>query len=202
MKTLIDAAKRLARNPLGVVALFIVVIEVIAAVTLGLARRTFRAQELRPLIWFLCLFPPFVLGVFVWLIVRHPGKLYAPGDFKTEEGFFRSLTIGPTAIWPHDQAQVGAQELVQDKLFGIEDVVLDGKDFFRCVFRGSTLVFRAQQPMTLRDSTFFDVNWRLDGPAARTMDFLKALWGVGEFGRNLVDNTLRQITGSPKKDDA
>ncbi len=200
MKALSNAAKQLARNPLGVVALFIVVIEVIAAVTLGLARSTFPVRELQPLVWFLCLFPPFVFGVFAWLVVRHPGKLYAPSDFRTEEGFFRSLTIGPTAPSPQAHAQMASQELVQDKLFGVEEVVLDGRDFVHCVFRGSTLVFTAQQPVRLESSTFLDVNWRLDGAAALAMNFLKALRGTGEFGRNLVDNTLRQITDASKDD--
>jgi hypothetical protein len=80
------AAKGLARNPLGIIALFIVLIYGFAAITLG-ASSSFESEERLPLVWFLVLFPVLVLFVFVRLVTAHHEKLYAPGDYKTDEGF-------------------------------------------------------------------------------------------------------------------
>jgi PleD family two-component response regulator len=42
-----------------------------------------------PLIYFLILFPVLVLGVFSWLVSKHPGKLFAPSDFKDEANYVK-----------------------------------------------------------------------------------------------------------------
>ena len=83
-------AQRLARNPLGIIALFIVLVYGIAGLTLGLAGNNLTEPERAPLIWFLVVFPVVVLIAFLWLVARHHMKLYAPHDFRSEEGFFRA----------------------------------------------------------------------------------------------------------------
>jgi hypothetical protein len=87
------AAVRLARNPLGIVALFIVLIYAMASMVLLQAK--LEVGERQPLIWFLVLFPAVVLGTFAWLVARHHTKLYGPGDFRNEENFVFALS--PTA---------------------------------------------------------------------------------------------------------
>ena len=62
---IVDAAKGLARNPLGIIALFIVLVYGFASLVTALA-------------------------VFAWLVSAHSGKLFAPADFKNEENFVRS----------------------------------------------------------------------------------------------------------------
>jgi len=83
-----NTAKGLARNPLGIIALFIVLIYGFAALVTAFAG-SLRASERLPLIWFLVLFPVLVLAVFSWLVSRHGGKLYAPGDYRDEENYVR-----------------------------------------------------------------------------------------------------------------
>jgi CheY-like chemotaxis protein len=84
-------AKSLAHNPLGIIALFIVLIYGVAGLVTGLSS-SFSAAERIPLIYFLVGFPVLVLGVFTWLVTRHPGHLFAPGDFKNEENYIKGLT--------------------------------------------------------------------------------------------------------------
>jgi hypothetical protein len=84
--TFSSAAKGLARNPLGIIALFIVLIYGFAALTLGFNSFLQPAERL-PLVWFLVIFPLIVLFTFAWLVSKHHEKLYAPGDFKTDDGF-------------------------------------------------------------------------------------------------------------------
>ena len=58
-----DTATRLAKNPLGIIALFIVLVYGFAALVTAFAG-TFATSERLPLIWFLVLFPVLVLSGF------------------------------------------------------------------------------------------------------------------------------------------
>lgn len=81
-------AKSLARNPLGIIALFIVLIYGLAALVTAFAG-SFTCAERVPLIYFLIGFPVLVLGVFAWLVSKHSNKLFAPRDFKDEENYVK-----------------------------------------------------------------------------------------------------------------
>lgn len=85
-----DTAKSLAKNPLGIIALFIVLIYGFASTVVG-ASDKLQHDERFPIIWFLVIFPIIVLGVFGWLVSQHHEKLYAPRDFKTDESFLKGL---------------------------------------------------------------------------------------------------------------
>ncbi len=85
-------ASKLARNPLGILALMIVLVYGIAGLVTG-------AQSLEPterliLIIFLVAFPLVVLGALYLLVTRHHDKLYAPTDFANEDNFVRLIEKG------------------------------------------------------------------------------------------------------------
>jgi CheY-like chemotaxis protein len=81
-----ETAKGLSKNPLGIIALFIVLVYGFAALVTAIGTALTAAERL-PLVYFLVLFPVLVLGVFAWLVSRHTGKLYSPSDFKDEQNF-------------------------------------------------------------------------------------------------------------------
>jgi CheY-like chemotaxis protein len=81
-------ARSLARNPLGIIALFIVLVYGFAALVTAFAS-SFSPGERLPLIYFLVLFPILVLIVFAWLVSKHSGKLFAPSDFKNEDNYVK-----------------------------------------------------------------------------------------------------------------
>ncbi|MEO5886176.1 MAG: response regulator [Anaerolineales bacterium] len=83
-----QTAKSLARNPLGIIALFIVLIYGVAGLVTAFAS-SLTASERLLLIWFLVIFPVIVLVVFAWLVSKHSGKLFSPGDFKNEENYVK-----------------------------------------------------------------------------------------------------------------
>jgi CheY-like chemotaxis protein len=83
-----STAKGLARNPLGIIALFIVLVYGLAALVTAFAGSLTQGERL-PLIWFLVVFPAVVLGVFAWLVSRHSSKLFAPGDFRDEGNYVK-----------------------------------------------------------------------------------------------------------------
>ncbi len=99
-----QAAQKLSRNPLGIIALFIVLVYGIAALVLGVSSDNLQTEERLPLIYFLVFFPCIVLFVFYRLVAKHHVKLYAPDDFQDKEGFFRALS-------PLEQRQKLEEEL-------------------------------------------------------------------------------------------
>jgi CheY-like chemotaxis protein len=88
VKTFGEVATALARNPLGIIALFIVLVYGFACLVTALPG-TLSATERMPLIYFLMGFPVLVLGVFTWLVSKHSGKLFAPSDFKNEDNYVK-----------------------------------------------------------------------------------------------------------------
>lgn len=87
MQTFGKTASRLSRNPLGILALFLVLVYGFACLVVGLGTKSLNETERFPLIWFLVLFPILVLWIFYLLVTRHHRKLYAPSDYKDEKFF-------------------------------------------------------------------------------------------------------------------
>jgi len=79
-------ATGLSRNPLGIIALFIVLVYGFAALVTAVPGNLTAADK-TPLIYFLVVFPVLVLGVFAWLVSEHANKLYGPSDYKDEKNF-------------------------------------------------------------------------------------------------------------------
>jgi hypothetical protein len=92
LSTFTTSAKSLSRNPLGIIALFIVLIYGFAALTLGF-NSNLQPNERFPLVWFLVAFPVIVLCLFGWLVSKHHWKLYAPSDYRSDEIFFHRSEI-------------------------------------------------------------------------------------------------------------
>jgi hypothetical protein len=90
---LVSAAQKLARNPLGIIALFIVLVYGIAGLVLGTTADTLAPDERILLVSFLVGFPVLTLGVFAWLTIRHHGKLYGPSDFREDRSFLSTLSV-------------------------------------------------------------------------------------------------------------
>lgn len=85
-------AKEMARNPLGIIALFISLIYGFASLLLNSSADKLTLAERWPLIAFIVVFPLLVLGVFYRLVTHHHGKLYAPGDYDKDRSFMRTLS--------------------------------------------------------------------------------------------------------------
>lgn len=86
-----DIAQKLARNPLGIIALFIVLVYGIAALVTAFSG-SMPPDERIPLVYFLVAFPILVLAVFAWLVSRHSNKLFSPKDFRNDESYLKTLS--------------------------------------------------------------------------------------------------------------
>jgi CheY-like chemotaxis protein len=88
-------AASLARNPLGIIALFIVLVYGFASMVTTAGSSLTLAERL-PLVYFLVFFPVIVLIVFAWLVSCHHHKLFSPSDYKNEDNFVK-MQITATA---------------------------------------------------------------------------------------------------------
>jgi len=120
LKTFGDVARGLARNPLGIIALFIVLVYGFASLLTGFAG-SFTPAERLPLIYFLVFFPVLVLGVFAWLVSAHSGKLFAPADFKDEENYVK-MQLSAVALLATAAAK-GKNDAVELDVTGIVEAV-------------------------------------------------------------------------------
>ena len=81
-------AQALSKNPLGIIALFIVLVYGFASMVTAFGGNLSESDR-TPLIYFLIIFPVLVLGVFTWLVSKHYLKLYGPSDFKDENNYVK-----------------------------------------------------------------------------------------------------------------
>jgi hypothetical protein len=99
IKDFLVGAKDLARNPLGIIALFIVLIYGFATVLVGASGEKMLPDERKLIIWFVVIFPFVVLWTFYRLVTKHHGKLYAPTDYREDRSFLDTLrTPSPATV--------------------------------------------------------------------------------------------------------
>ena len=127
-------AKKLARNPLGIIALFIVLVYGLASLTTVYAG-TLTTSERLPLIYFLVLFPVLVLGVFTYLVIYHSDKLYGPRDFS-DEGNYMKLR---TAVLLGAATAKNPKPATDDDIQGIVDSVRGTADARNAMWRTRVL---------------------------------------------------------------
>jgi len=110
------AAKGLAKNHLGIIALFIILVYGFASVVTVFGS-SFSASERIPLIYFLIIFSVLVLGIFAWLVSRHSEKLYSPGDFKNEENYLKMKLSAVASL----AVASSKQKEISDEINNVQD---------------------------------------------------------------------------------
>lgn len=132
-----NIATGLARNPLGIIALFIVLVYGFAALVTTF-NSSFTPAERMPLIYFLVVFPVLVLAVFTWLVSTHSNKLFAPSDFKNEDNYVKmqmSVVASLVAASSKDKSSSSESEikdiveLVQDASSAKRASIQDNKSY-------------------------------------------------------------------------
>src|SRR5579864_6601896 len=91
-----STARGLSRNPLGIIALFIVLVYGLAC--LVIIGGSLTSSERLPVIYFLIVFPFVVLGVFTYLVSFRPGQLFGPGDFRRDDTYLELQRMSLSAV--------------------------------------------------------------------------------------------------------
>lgn len=80
-----ETATGFTKSPLGIIALFIVLVYGFASLVVGFGNGL--REHITPLIYFMLFFPVIVFIGFLWLVAKHHTKLYGPTDFRDDESF-------------------------------------------------------------------------------------------------------------------
>lgn len=119
---LLKQGKEYIGNPLGVIALFVLLIYGFACLVLGVGAGGLESSHKTILIYFLVLFPVVILISFVYLVTKHSYKLYAPKDYKDEENYMETLDFIQMEMRSNQKIKLLLQEEVE-KVNKDEDTV-------------------------------------------------------------------------------
>jgi CheY-like chemotaxis protein len=144
-----STARSLAKNPLGIIALFIVLVYGFAALVVAASSKLESTNRL-PLVWFLVIFPVLVLIEFGWLVSRHHQKLYAPSDYKSDTAFIETFQIRAAAALAAATAKSSIQRSTGEVETSADSAV--------------TLVRAAAKPKNIKRSSRTRILWVDDCP--------------------------------------
>ena len=142
LKEFASSARALARNPLGIIALFIVMVYAIAGLVISLAKPDFYQNPYHPSVIFLAAFPLFVLFVFAYLVSRHHQKLYSPDDFENQDDFVR--TFDNKAVPIKGAIGIATSDQIKHEIAAEEQNILD-RDYSSIVEFGYCLIHEAKE---------------------------------------------------------
>lgn len=80
----------------------------------------------------------------------------------------------------------------EGKTFGIQTIALDGKEFIRCEFNGTKLIYSGG-PFGLQYCVFTDFSLGLDGDAQRTLAVLTLFYQQYPVLRPMIDQTFENV---------
>ena len=111
-KSLRETAITLAKSPLGLIALFLVLIDSMASASIVFSNNL-KETHVTILVVFIILFPILIFSAFIYLIIFHREKLYSPGDFKNEDNYMRTQDMPYSkaisgVLAPHDESPQSA----------------------------------------------------------------------------------------------
>ncbi len=96
IKKFSESAKGFTKSPLGIIALFIVLVYGFASLVVALGQNI--SHHIAPLVYFMVIFPVLVFIGFLWLVAKHHGKLYGPSDFNNEENFLKTQLTATASL--------------------------------------------------------------------------------------------------------
>ena len=83
-------------------------------------------------------------------------------------------------------------EIVEGKSFGVQQVVMDGKNFVRCKFDGTELIYNGIKNFSLGENKFLRFRFTFSQFAANTIAIIEAMYKDPAF-RPIVDQTFENI---------
>lgn len=123
VKSFAESAKGFTKSPLGIIALFIVLVYGFATLAVSFGNNL--TDYIAPLIYFLVIFPVVVFIGFLWLVSKHHDKIYGPSDFKNEENFLKMKmsAVASLAAATVKQPEGDNKESAQQQLNSIVEFV-------------------------------------------------------------------------------
>jgi len=85
----------------------------------------------------------------------------------------------------------------RNETFSEVAIVVDGHDYAGCRFDRCRIVYCGAAAVSVTGCTFNDCEWAFDGPAAKTVQFMAALYAMGGTAQQLIERTFDNIRGKP-----
>jgi hypothetical protein len=83
---------------------------------------------------------------------------------------------------------------IENQTFEDQTVRLDGNQYSQCKFRRCVLQYGGSEIPELENCEFHECSWSFTEAAARTVQFMTALYhGAGQGGRELIEQTFENI---------
>lgn len=83
---------------------------------------------------------------------------------------------------------------VSGKTFKNQEVMLDGNHYDDCKFVSCTLVYAAAAPFGLTNNNITgNTKFTFIGAAGNTVAAMKAIYSMGDFGRNTILKTFQEV---------
>jgi hypothetical protein len=79
------------------------------------------------------------------------------------------------------------------RAFGAEIVDIDGAEFLECEFHGTTLRYTGGEAPHIIKCSFSDARFAVEGAAARTLTFLRAMASPGSGVQQVVRETFAAV---------
>jgi tetratricopeptide (TPR) repeat protein len=111
------------RNPLGIIALFVFLIEAIATVSLKFVVKT---PFVKHLVWFIILYPTFIALAFFVFLWKKREAFYSPYDFRSDTTFQDLLKNVEVLKIKQDAAQIDESTHVDDALLTVDRLIALG----------------------------------------------------------------------------
>jgi CheY-like chemotaxis protein len=126
IKEFSDSAAGFTKSPLGIIALFIVLVYGFASLVVGLGQNI--NDYIAPLVYFMVFFPVLVFLGFLWLVAKHHKKLYGPSDFKDEVNFLKTQLSSAASLTAAISKQPGSDgDLNETEINEIVEVISNTK---------------------------------------------------------------------------
>ncbi len=90
-------------------------------------------------------------------------------------------------------------EIIKNKSFKNQDVVLDDYRYERCEFESCNFVFSATGTFVLKDNHISgNCRFTFTGQAANTVDAMKSIYAIGGWAKSMILKTFEEIAPDAK----
>jgi len=136
--TPLTAAAAVVRNPLSVIALFVLLVEAIATFTL--VQVSTMSEIAVPLVWFVVVFPTLIALLFFGTLWWRHQFLYSPMEYRSDESFLTAMQRLKRVEAIQDAAELNPQTADEEDSFRVVDRLLQLGDVRAAVKVGRTFL--------------------------------------------------------------
>jgi tetratricopeptide (TPR) repeat protein len=144
----LSAGAAVVRNPLSVIALFVLLVEAIATVTL--LKASGQPDIAIPLVWFVVMFPTLIALLFFGTLWWGHQFLYSPMEYRSDESFLTAMKRLQRLEVRQEAAELNPRTAEEEDSLRVVDRLLDLGDVRAAVKVGRTFLEANQHDIAAR----------------------------------------------------